>query len=225
MLRLVCFLTALLLLAVPGFAADAGHYCEGQALRRYPPSYESGYRHAQEMSAGDVIFPSSFPAESSLTWGERFLICSLEAPCPDLGFHNYSHSLFAILQNYYSKHKSVPPALTEEVIREVYSSSPTEYTDKLIKFMKSPITGELPRLDAQEFAAGQLYVKRLAFPEILRISKYNHTLDQVYMKRRLLDVRSGDEVPGEVTGEVFYIRMYGHSGIISAGVKFASAPR
>lgn len=217
-MKKVLFLGVLLALPSIVFA----HPVDGLKLNPLDPAYEETYgSRGAEISLGEIRFPASFPARETLTDAEKFIIAGLDPVETGLPHHNYINMLFRILDAYYARHQEVPAVLSEQIIRDALSSTGGKPVDQAVfDFLKSPITGEYPRLDCASFQRGQLYVERLTFPQVLHVSKDNLMLTNLYFHKK---VYNGSEwVPGQIAGQVFYIRAYGESETILAGLQYAS---
>jgi hypothetical protein len=119
---------------------------------------------------------------------------------------------------YFQKHGELPSALTEAVIADVFGSR--EPSNPAFLFLRSPVSGRYPRLDAKEFSPGDIYMRPLNEAEIQHFCRHENLLNDVAGRGRVLG-ESGEEFAARLLGRVFYFRMYGFDGVIDNSLEYS----
>lgn len=165
-------------------------------VRPVPESFSEGSRSMPESkNLGDIVFYPN-PAPDSLSDAERFML---------FGGHKSDGSrvepwwnkVYSLAASYDKKFGQLPEELNLETCNAVYYEPVTEQENI---FNRSPVTGNYPRLRAQEFSAGDLFIKRLSSEEMAHL---------------LGDPSSW---PPGTTDRAYYVRVYGDEGVILSQV-------
>lgn len=187
-----------------------------------PASYGlEGWGYPVEADCPTLTFTHTWPDPRTLTSAECYIIAgsfdSERGPMPP-----WSFTLGTWLALYYAQHDSLPDVLTAELIRNAALSGlePDQY---VLDLLKSPITGDYPRLDAAKFARGQVYARALTLDEMERISKAIPRFSQAWFDHETFDADLGRWVK-VATSPPLFIRFYGESGVIDEWIYFATVP-
>jgi hypothetical protein len=178
-------------------------------------------------SSGDMTFTRPYPAPQTLTRAERYMLFGTQ-PGPDRhGLQSYFEYVMLGVCRYYSLHRSIPDALTDDNIAAC-NGMPLEQLRKIkggqtiLELMRNPLTGGVTKLNYMEFAPGQLYVRVLTDDEIQQFCKHDKTLSSLYYKGGHYNYFVQHWERAELNLPVLYGRMYGEHGVIYEQVFYTS---
>lgn len=168
-----------------------------------------------EWSIGELVFAGEFPSFDTLSPTEQKM---LHGAVDNQGrlrvFWRQEVLQFAI------KYCALFGRLPEEISPEVYwSTLPPEDYGKYGRFLEvvaSPITGRYPRLDAQTFSPGDLYMKVLSESEMRYIADREPGCQQAWFDKRI------HGRPVELVCPPIYYRIYGEHGVIFDGITYST---
>jgi hypothetical protein len=174
-----------------------------------PPGYDRAYGpKAAEISQGDLIFADHYP--SVLSDAELFTLFGSDSNKGKKGYRGLLSELLTVLENYVAETGSIPPAITDEVIRVAYGHAGQKPKPTTFEMLRSTINGRYPRLDAANFSAGDFYVRVLTPDEVKTMSEWDDTLRRALAKQKT-----------KLLTKVYYMRAYGEREVIFGGLKYA----
>lgn len=215
---LVATSVSLALAFVAAGAALAGHPSDPYETKPLPESYGTVYYGTSpDESFDDIQFTRPFPDPATLDHAERYMLAGLNNFQGEIGRASWYDDIMRYVTAYYDHHQSVPPVLTEEVIRSVCANA-EECTSADFDWYRSPIHGGWPRLDAREFSPGDLYVKVLSESEIDRLCVNDKILEALVKRGEATNPGTGVTSSVHLWSPVIYVRMYGRNGVILSGI-------
>ena len=210
---ILLFLTVICVLSSQSAFAHPADVCDPNPL---PAGYSSGgYGLPVEFSHGDMEFGGPFPVESSLTNAERYVISGAVSE-DGMRMQPWHHQVFQLVNAIYERTGEVPPELTGDLINSITVDG---HSDPANSVFTSPITGEYPRFNAQQFERGQVYIRPLTQEEKDFLASRIPELYQHWIEKEAYnpDTDSNDPI---TLSEVFYLRIYGESSVIYQGIKY-----
>jgi len=188
--------------------AVLAHPADGYPPNEMPPAYGTeAYGRPPECNINDLTFSPSYPDPAALTDIERYMIVGCTNSSLGYALQPWYDEVFMAVNAIYSHSDSVPPQLSEELIRSI-SVCPESVPEEHINIFRNPITGEFPRLDAAEFSPGDVYI-RILTPEEREHFAALSALDDGIWDRGEFTTPLGDTIQVELTTEVYYMRVYG----------------
>lgn len=226
-LSLCVLMTSLLLVGMP--CSAAAHPYQGLQLEDIPGEY-GVCQYPPEADFAEIRFTHDFPPPETLSPAEQFVVAgSLDAPgSPDVGLQPWWQYVVLAVRSYYSKYGHVPPALSQDILEDLYGNTVLPSPDWLEMF-KSPLTDQFPRLDALQNSPGDLYIRELSEPEIADLSQYDLSLHTIYYEHRFYpngmyadpELRSTQPYENVThVSPVFFVRVHGWNGVIWEVVSF-----
>lgn len=183
--------------------------------------YLPGMGLPAEWSIGDITFPDSYPPLSSLTEEEKYIIVGSRSSAwrTDSGLADWAGQIYSIVSRYYEQYGKVPDVLTPEAVRSIrgLESYPE---DGLCEFL-NPLTDEWPRLNAVSPSPGDVYIRPLTREEMDFYSSQVPTYRDIWFRGRQYDPECDEYIDAQLTGKVFYLRVYGWSGVILANFMYS----
>jgi hypothetical protein len=131
--------------------------------------------------------------------------------------------IYHVVNAIYMKDGRVPSALSEQELRSVFYPC-AEEDPSSFEYYASPITNALPRLDAEFFDPGQVYVHLMTTDEIAYFADLVPTYQQNLVDHVWLNPETDDYEPITIRGGVFYIRIYGENSVIYEEIKYTYLP-
>jgi len=226
MSRTVRFTTLILTIVIlnisVSYGKDGVHPALGYDPKPLPSNYGTEYYGlGPEYDYGDITFHSPYPDVSTLSDAEKYMI----AGCVDseLGgpLGPWYRDIFMMVNSiaFETDYSVIPDKLEYPMIR-ARTVKPAEFTQDDADRFRSPITGEFPRLDAVEFAPGQVYIRLLTEEEKEHFaSKVKHYHEHWYEGVDEFKL-TGEVLPIKLTTEVFYMRVYGENGVLSSRIMY-----
>lgn len=183
--------------------------------------YVPGMGLPAEWSIGDLTFPDSYPPLASLTEEEKYMIVGSRSSAwrSDSGLADWAGQIYSLVSRYYQQFGKVPEKLTPEVVRSIkgFSNYPEE---GLCEFL-NPLTDEWPRLRSETHSPGDVYIRPITREEMDFYSSQVPTYRDVWFHQRQYDPECDEYIDAEPQGPVFYLRIYGHSGVIFASFMYS----
>jgi len=195
-----------------GIRIAAAHPLDGKEVSPLPERYgQEGYLYPAEWSSGELAFTRVWPDRGSLTDAERYVIAGTEPGADGLSMAPWYMQVFQMVLCYYSHRGELPAALSEDVLREVLNGR--EVPQEMAELSRSPITGEFPRLDAKDFARGQIWAHVLTPQEVQHIASLSVWYHKLWVEHVMFDTRtqSWDAINIQAP---FFLRFYGERGVI-----------
>jgi hypothetical protein len=205
------FYFGLIVLLIIGLVAPAhaGHPAEGHEIEgqwndayRFPPA---------ELSRGDMTFMplDEYPDFENLTQLEKYMVFGVKSSDlrSDAGLPPYLTTIFTWVTKFYDAHGYIPEQLDLDTVRMIPGKINTP--EEWLEVEKNPLTGEWPRLLEKELSPGNFYFKVLSAEDIDYFAENGYTFIKY--------PSNGEAV---MQTPVFYVRMYGHEGVLENGFKF-----
>jgi hypothetical protein len=200
------------------------HPCLAYETNPLPDAYGTlRYGWGSEANINDLTFVKPLPSPDSLTHEERYMLAGLKNGPTTVGrLPSWRSDLFSTVNTYYAKYHVIPDRLNEDMITNLYGARTP--ANLQYEFLRSPITGEYPRLNATDFSPGDVYIRPLTDDEIQHFCKYDWMLNDLVQKHSLMDPAQGPRTVS-LMGSVFYVRIYGYKGVIDNSICFTAVPR
>jgi hypothetical protein len=210
---------AMLALIIPAVAL-ASHPATGYEPNPLPHGYGTeGFGLTADFNYGDLTFHAPYPSPETLTDMERYIIAGTSASPSGGGLREWSRTLVHLVMAIDHNTGSIPPTLSLEVLEEAVLG--LEENPEGADIYKSPITGEFPRLDAVEFAPGQVYMRRLTEDEKQHFAGLMPLWHAAWYEGAYLDQSTGEKAGDlEMRSDVYYVRIYGEQDVIYSNIDF-----
>lgn len=194
-----------------------GHNADPAINGMYTPS--QGF--PSTWSIGDITFPEDYPALSSLTEEEKYIVAGSESSAwrSDAGLADWAGQVYSIVSRYYDQYGIVPDELTPNVIRSI--SGMDRFNEEGLCEFLNPLTDEWPKLSAATPSPGDVYIRPLTREEMDFYSSQVPMYRDIWFKGRQYDPECGDYIDASLVGKVFYMRVYGWNGVIFANFMFS----
>lgn len=190
-------------------------------------SYENSVFEDQALSLGDLRFHGPAPAVAAErpTHAEQYILFGVRSSSTPGGgpMQPWSQLVYSFARNYHRKHATVPAALSEDLVRAEfagYTAADPAMLEAQIQALRSPITGEWPRLDVREFSAGDCLIRPLSQTEIDHLAARSVYYRKLFREHQALNPASGGYEPVELHDQPFYLRVYGQSGPLVQMVQY-----
>ena len=218
---LICLGTTLLL-STAAIGATA-HPASGQLTRDPDPEYGTqDYGYPAAYSLGDLTFGGPYPAVDELAVAERYMLAGTRAALNGsaIGLPAWISSIEDFCLDYHARFGVLPPRVTADALRALSGGEPELRTSEQQALVLNPLTGATPRLDAREFAPGDLYVRELTVEEMLHFTERNAALSEAWVYGRYREPGTDRVGRVELLGDVLYVRAYGMHGVIYENLAF-----
>jgi hypothetical protein len=149
--------------------------------------------------SGELKFDFDFTPADQLTAKDQYMLAGARRPDGN-NVNAWSNEVMYAAISYYGQTGEWPAAITDEVIDAYTAGEPA--TD-LRERLKSPLTARYPRLDAIDYSPGDMYLQPISSSQDAYLSSH----DSLYRKL------SGES---DLTGNKFYLRLYGSTGVLAA---------
>jgi hypothetical protein len=166
---------------------------------------------------GDLTFvgPEGAEPKQSLTPAEIYMLAGTgKGQKGDGSYGPWNTMVFNAAYSIYMETGSLPDRLTDAVLRK--SNHYKDVSNASIELFRNPLTGEWPSLKAQQFSPGDLYIRPLSNTELRHFA----SLSPIYSGMWLEGKGPGGRGNRQLSGPVFYVRIYGAQGVISNGFSF-----
>ncbi|MCH7471931.1 hypothetical protein IIA79_03155 [bacterium] len=212
--------------ALIGFGVACGAFAQATAhpLDGYEPrELRDGYGTdsvglGPEFSINELYFVGPFPDPSTLTNQEKYMIAGAREGPWGAAFPWYQ-DIWMMVRAYYAKTGEIPERISPDMVRAVWGTG--EAAEKRLPLYTSPLTNEFPRLQADEFSPGDLYIRPLSIEEKEFFAQWDPKLDSLLHEQIWFDPIAGRKVRAAMDPEVFYVRVYGWSEVILVGYYYA----
>lgn len=212
-------------------------FCAGSALahpvaqyvpNEADPAYGTdGFGADPAWSYGDLTFTRPYPDAASLTPGERYILFGATSanglPGIRRNLSPWYVDLWQLVSAIHARDGYIPAQLDEALVRSV-ARDPDGVSANWVELHKSPLTGNFPRLDASSFSPGDVYIRALTESEMQHFASRVNTYNREWYMDQVRDPRSGEWVPGHLVGVVYYIRVYGESGVLFENLMYSMVP-
>jgi hypothetical protein len=213
---LVLSLVTVLLLATQCLAGS--YPGDGFPPNELPAGYGSdSYGLGPDMNSFGLEFFSPYPAPDSLTDQEKYIIAGASGSSMGHPLGSWQRDLFMLVSRIYFNTGEVPAVLTEDLIDSTISG---EVEQGLIDRFRSPLTGEFPRLDADFFSPGDVYMRLLTPQEVEYAASLWEGAYDVLVRGVKVNPQTGNEVPVYILGGVWYMRVYGYNDVLYSSVDY-----
>ena len=209
--RLIITLTVMTLICT-GIAS--AHPSDGMSPRDIPNAYGTErYGYSSEFNINDLTFTCPYPDPTGLTDVERYMLAGCTG---DDGTFMvpWFVDIFQMVNAMYSESGTVPSELRLGEMRYMARGYDSDSYQTAYDKFRSPITNEFPRLDAVEFAPGQIYMRPLTADEMAFFASKVDYLDDAWNKQTTYNSILDSTVPVNLKGGVFYIRVYGEEDVL-----------
>ena len=157
--------------------------------------------------SGDIQFNYDFPQWDGLSAAEHYMLAGAHGATGQNGLSPWWQEVMFAAISYEGFTGQWPTAITPEVIDTIEDGhGPSLLREEL----KSPISGNYPRLDVTGFSAGDMYMRRLTNGEAATLVSQGANIISPAAKQA--DIEAG-AMP---LGNPIYVRIYGQSQVIAA---------
>lgn len=217
-ITMTLMLTAVILACTIGTAS--AHPSDGRQPRDLSAVWSPEVGLPPEWSTGDLVFTKPKPAWQELTPAEQYIIAgTVTSPFGNESLKPWEQEIFLFVRRYFEQYGAIPERLSPEVIRQAPGYA--GYSDARLEVFRSPLTGEFPRLNAASFSPGDVYIRPLTPGEMQYFAQRNPVYNADWFgKGTVVDPNSHDPINTELGTDVYYIRIYGASGVIVDGLEY-----
>jgi len=216
---LYCTTLCIILLSA---AAVSGYIPE--AYEPLEANYGRSNGLSSRLSFEDIVFvdPSNRPPVENLTAEECYILAGAQNKDDETTFllpwHLKLSSTAAIAYEFFGY---IPPALTPEVIHQIPGFEDT--AGAALDYLRNPLTGEWPLLDATELSPGDAYIRPLTKEELIHLANNSIMLKKAWFEDKAqnpLDLLEGRPymdcftLDTKLSSDVYYVRIYGWDGVI-----------
>lgn len=193
---------------------------DGMTARDVSSFYSSGLTSAFNWESFTFIDPGDKPPMQSLSNLERYMIAGTE-PRAGQAFDPWYVMVFSFAAAYYKNFGSLPDTLTPEMVRSIPGQE--QVSDDILERLRNPLTGNWPRLKAQDFSPGDIYLQPLTPAEMQHFATALPNLGKVWIEGLTIDTDSALDGADpadcftqrcELYAPPFYVKVYGHSGVL-----------
>lgn len=214
-------LVGLAMIVLSTYSIAGSYPGDGYTPRELPEGYGTeGYGLGPDMNYLGLEFFSPHPAPDSLTDQEKYVIAG--ASSSDLGYalSPWYRDVIGLVNDIYFNTGEIPTELTPELIESVVilGDSPEMEIDRF----RSPLTGDFPRLDAEHFSPGDMYMRLLTPEEIEYAASIWFGAYDVLVRGVWHNPRTGGEEPVYILGGVWYVRVYGYNDVLYSSVDYTT---
>ncbi len=211
------YIFVLMLLAICSATDTAAHPYIQYGVKDVRAGYDTGsYGYPPAWSFGSVKY-HPHPTASSLSTAERYMLFGTRESSHRGALTPWWSQIFDLVSAYDQQHNQIPEVLGLSELKSIRGLEDIEEQDKTALVVRSPITGEYPRLRETSFSKGNLLIRRLTKPEIEGLSVHDQNLRMLHFEKKfMMDSRNGKYRPAELTSPVYYIVVYGDEGIIES---------
>jgi hypothetical protein len=158
---------------------------------------------------GEIRFDFDFPTASELSSNERYVLAGAMNANNTSGLEPWWQAVMFVAMAYEGNTGQWPLAITDELVENI-SGGDDRAESRWRQELKSPITGQYPRLDASNFSAGDLYMRRMTRQEVSTlVSQGAYLLSEDYEDQV-------EQNGGESVGLPIYVRIYGETRVLCA---------
>ncbi len=216
LVTIVAFMLQLGALATSAFAHPAETLPANEVDQAYG---DPNYGTPAEYSFGDVTFNTPYPAASTLSNIERYMLEGTSSSAEGYGRTAWWKDVMAHVTAYYSRHASIPPTLDIEMVKTV-AWQPNSVNAGVMAWLRNPITDQVAKLTSAEFSSGDLFIKVLSESEINELCEKDVLMDNALRRHVRVNPATGEETPIELLTPPFYVRMYGENSVIMSRIYF-----
>ncbi len=174
---------------------------------------------------GDLTFGSCQMTVGELSPAELYILHGARGSSYGTGgvLPEWYHDIFMIANAIRSQTGSLPLELSVAAISETTGSSPNVAR---LEHFKSPITGQFPRLDAIDFAPGQVYMRELTDSEMHQFASLAPEYQQIWFDGEVVDPETCQVIKRvKLISPVYYIRVYGQHGVLVETLQYLMTSR
>ena len=201
-------------------AASAHPYEDYPVIRPFDCYGRPGLAGSPEWNYGDITFAEAYPDPATLTDAEAYMLngCAEYEGSDQLALASWHSLVMLYVKFHYSRFGEIPAVLTPQVCADAVGKEIADLPAGHVAQLVCPLTGDYPRLDAAGFSPGNLYVKVLSEDEMRHFAGIKKRYDDIWFKG-IEEAPSGTyEV--KLTSPVYYVRMYGRTGVIHNAIRF-----
>lgn len=215
--RLTFIACALAALSIAAQAPAAEHPASGRPVNDVSPAYgTAAYGLPAAWSAGDLTFGGPYPRTVELSARERYMLAGARptGPGADDALPAWIDAASAFCLDYYSYFGVLPTLLDAEAVaalRQVQGLKPSSQ-DRALTL--NPLTGAVPLLAADEYSAGDLYVRPLTNLELRGYAERRPELYDNWFRGLQTDPATGRTGRVELLSAVLYVRAWGTQGVL-----------
>lgn len=194
-----------------------------------PNEVEEGYWQrwfgsVSELEEQGIIFSYDYQSSEDLSCMEAYMIAGARDCHMGWEIQPWYEMIARLAIRCSSDYETIPHRLTSEIVTE-YTDCDSDLLPYFLELYKSPITGEYPILDSQEYVPGGLYIRQLTSEQkaIISSSGYPLVIDSDPLAQAENVTRNNREYISicartrELTEvDVWYIRVYGESEVVVA---------
>ncbi len=225
--HIIAAMTSVILLGYSTIPA-AAHPSEEFAARETPVDWDQRENLLMGLDNGTLVFPDPVPS-AELSETERYMLFGCDCGGPNAtiaestAFLPWYIYIYRIVKNYEHFTGEVPAVITPEVVAQSMNKSLQELDPVYLEFAKSPITGEYPTLNSENFSPGNLYIRLITTPERIYLASHLEKYQEEWIYHRSYD----DEIQAyrqiKYLSPIFYVRSYGDSGILYGEILYSKA--
>jgi len=219
-LRPLLAFVAVLLISVVSTTIVFAHPAVGHAANRLSSAFgKASYGLGPEYDINDLYFIKPLPDPTTLTDTEKYMLAGLTEDGPANARRPWITEIYQAVSGYYTLTGILPSEFSADIMLEL-AADPDNVSQDSLDIFKSPITDTYPRLNAREFSPGNVYIRPVTEEEKQHFASINETFQQLWYDGVWEDPHQQAEFQVMTIGDVFYMRVYGESGVIHTGLHF-----
>lgn len=163
---------------------------------------------------GNIIMTDIKPEPETLSPLELYMVAGVNSSSlpGGLPLRSYWMEVWTVASRYYESFGSMPAVLDEKHLRRLPDLN--QLDAEMLSVYRNPLTGEWPRLDAQQHSSGDFYIKPLSLPEMRYYAILQPTWNAQWFDGQLTGAPSDLGVNAALDGKVYYVKMYGLKGVL-----------
>lgn len=205
-------------------SAATAHPSTAYVAQPVAPRHLTAGDRPQEAWQNGLSFRPCEKHAGELSSAERYILRGLQPTHGGSGQPEaWKTKILMFAHAYCSRYGSVPPELSPETLEQIGMGG--SGFEERVAWHKSPISGDFPRFDSQDFTPGGVYLRVLSADEVHFQAQWDSNLAGLVTVGKSIGSEAGSKQDALLLNPVLYYRFYGESGLLSEGISYIFAPR
>lgn len=209
---------------VAGFSVALAHPYEDFDIKPKPSYYGHNASIVRGLDNGSMIFYDETPAEE-LSPAERYMLWGCQparrgSETATLAFSPWFLHIYKIVKNYYEKTGLMPESISPQVIADSMGIPVESLSQAQLDVARSPITGDYPTINSEDFSAGNLYIRLLTQEEKVFLASNLEYYRLTWFNLLQYEPSIDDYVPIRHLSPIFYLRIYGEDHPLDSRIQY-----